>query len=112
MTAHKSQGATLTEVLLDFGPDEDLKIKNYILPGSFYTALTRATEGRFVFLRSFDPSYIVVNTAIKSKIDAMIQQKQYEFKKVFLDQKVFVDDSNELKAGYLNINGLTEANHF
>jgi len=111
VTAHKSQGATLTEVLLDFGPDEDLKIKNYIIAGSFYVALTRVTEGKFLFMRSFNPSYIVVNNAIKCKIDALIQQKQYEFKNTFLNQKVFVNDSNELKAGYLNINGFKEANH-
>ena len=41
MTAHKCQGETLDEAILDFGPNLQQKIKNYICPGSFYVTLTR-----------------------------------------------------------------------
>ena len=51
LTAHKCQGDTLEEVIIDFGEDIDLKIKNYICAGSFYVALTRVREGCKVFLK-------------------------------------------------------------
>ena len=44
VTAHKCQGETLDEVIIDFGADQEHKIKNYICPGSFYVALTRVRE--------------------------------------------------------------------
>lgn len=37
--AHKCQGETLDEVIIEFG--SKLKMKNFICPGSFYVALTR-----------------------------------------------------------------------
>ena len=111
VTAHKCQGETLEEVIIDFGADQKNKIKNYICPGSFYVALTRVREGRSVFLRSFDKSYIQVNDKIQEKIDAMIKYRSYEFKKIYLDQKIFEVDDSEIKVGYLNINGLLDGNH-
>ena len=111
ITAHKCQGETLEEVIIDFGPDKENKIQNYICAGSFYVALTRVREGCKVFLRSFDASYIQVNQKIEEKIEAMIKYRSYIFKKVYLDQKVFVNEDSECKLGYLNINGLKEANH-
>ena len=39
LTAHKCQGETLDEVIIDFGPDKELGIRNYICPGSFYLRL-------------------------------------------------------------------------
>ena len=51
ITAHKCQGETLEEVILDFGPNVDQKIRNYICPGSFYVALTRVKMGSKVFLQ-------------------------------------------------------------
>ena len=51
MTAHKCQGETLDQVIIDFGPNLELKIKNYICPGSFYVALTRVREGGKFSLR-------------------------------------------------------------
>ena len=33
VTAHKCQGWTLDEIIVDFGGDKDLKIKSYIIPG-------------------------------------------------------------------------------
>ena len=50
ITAHKCQGETLEEVILDFGPDVVHKFRNYICPGSFYVALTRVRMGCKVFL--------------------------------------------------------------
>ena len=111
VTAHKCQGETLEEVIIDFGPDLKHKIKNYICPGSFYVALTRVREGTKVFLQSFDKSYIQVNKKIEEKVDAMIKYNSYEFKKLYLDQKIFEVDNSEIKVGYLNINGLQDGNH-
>ena len=111
LTAHKCQGETLDEVIIDFGPDKELGIRNYICPGSFYVALTRVREGGKVFLRSFDKSYIVVNKKIEDKINAMRKFNKYKMKKIYLDDKIFDDDQCELKAGYLNINGLMEGYH-
>ena len=70
---------TPEEVIVDFGPDPTLKIKNFICPGSFYVALTRVREGANLFLRSFDPSYIQVNSNIEERIDAMIKHRSYNF---------------------------------
>ena len=106
ITAHKCQGETLEEVLIDFGADIKNKIRNYICPGSFYVALTRVREGSKVFLRSFHCSYILVNKAIEEKIDAMRKFRKYSFKKVYLDEKIFNQDNCEVKIGYLNINGI------
>ena len=111
MTAHKCQGDTLDEVIIDFGPDPTRNIRNYICPGSFYVALTRVREGRKVFLRSFDISYIKVNKAIEEKVNAMKKFRSYHFKKIYLDQRIFEEENLEIKAGYLNINGLVEGNH-
>ena len=98
-------------MVIDFGPDKENKLKNYICPGSFYMALTRVREGAKVFLKSFDKSYIQVNSKIEEKVEAMIKFRSYEFKKIYLDQKVFDKDESEIKLGYLNINGLMEGNH-
>ena len=65
ITAHKSQGETLEEVIIDFGPDIMKNIKNFNCPGSFYVVLTRVRMSCKVFLRSID------------------------FKKVYLDAKIF-----------------------
>ena len=111
VTAHKCQGLTLDEVIIDFGPEPDLKIKAFIIAGSFYVALTRVRLGKNVYLKSFDVSYIQVNEAIEKKIEAMIACRSYVFKKVYLDNEVFETSSKEIKVGYLNINGLLEGCH-
>ena len=51
LTAHKCQGETLEEVIIDLGPDKERGLKNFICPGSFYVALTRVREGRNVIHR-------------------------------------------------------------
>ena len=86
-------------------------MKNYICPGSFYVALTRVREGKKVFLRSFDKSFIKVNQSIEEKVDAMKKYRKYIFKKIYLDDKIFKVENNEIKIGYLNINGLDDGSH-
>jgi ATP-dependent exoDNAse (exonuclease V) alpha subunit len=111
VTAHKSQGDTLQEILIDFTGDEKTKTKPYICKGSFYTAITRATTGEDVYLQDFDPSYIQVNKKTEEVIEAMRKFRRYPFYKVYIEDKVFVDDNLELKIGYLNINDLTAEYH-
>uniref|UniRef100_A0A8C4QE75 ATP-dependent DNA helicase n=1 Tax=Eptatretus burgeri TaxID=7764 RepID=A0A8C4QE75_EPTBU len=52
ITAHKSQGQTLEEVIIDFSG------KGRSAPGSFYVAVTRVKKLSNLFLRSFDRSMI------------------------------------------------------
>ena len=111
LTAHKCQGGTLDEVIIDFGPDKENGIKTYILPGSFYVSLTRVRLGEKIFLRSFDKSYIAVNHKIEEKIAAMRQFNKYNMKKIYLQDKIFNNEESELKFGFLNINGLLDGNH-
>ena len=111
LTAHKCQGETLAEVIIDFGADREMGIKNFICPGSFYVALTRVREGKNVYLRSFEKSYIEVNEKIQDKISAMIKFSSYRFKKIYLDEDIFEKGDAEIKVGYLNINGLIEGGH-
>ena len=35
----------------------------------------------------------------------------YQFKKIYLDENIFLDDDSELKVGYFNINGLLDGGH-
>ena len=111
MTAQKCQGETLDEVIIDYGPDVANKIKNFICPGSFYVALTRVRVGCKVFLRSFNKNYIKVNKSIEEKVDAMRKFRKYNFKKIYLDERIFKIERSEIKVGYLNINGLLDGFH-
>ena len=111
LTAHKCQGETLDEVVIDFGKDTKNKINNYICAGSFYVALTRVREGCKVFLKSFDRTYIKVNQSIEEKVNAMRKFRPYLMKKVYLDEQIFQNENDEIKLGYLNINGLSDGNH-
>ena len=111
LTAHKCQGETLDEVIIDFGPDKLNKISNFVLPGSFYVALTRVKLGCKVFLKSFEESYIKVNKSIEEKVSAMRKFRNYSFKKIYLDEDIFEVRDSEIKTGYLNINGLMEGGH-
>ena len=111
MKAHKCQGETLGQVIIDFGSNLELKIKNFICPGSFYVAVTRVREGSQVFLKSFDKSYIKVNKKIEEKVEAMKKYRKYIFRKIYLDLKIFENDNCEIKADYLIINGLIDKNH-
>ena len=111
MTSHKCQGETLELVIIDFGTDKENNIKNYICAGSFYVALTRVREGKNVFLRNFERSYIKADKSLKEKIEAMRKIRPYEFKKIYLDDDIYEISGRELKVGYLNINGITDGYH-
>lgn len=62
MTAHKSQGQTLKEVIIDFSAKN-----SRINQGSFYTALSRVKFGENFYLRAFDSSYIRANPDVEKK---------------------------------------------
>ena len=109
VTAYKCQGDTLDKVIIDFDhlPGE---IKSVPF-GSFYVALTRVKEGKNVYLKSFHESYITVNKRVEEKIEAMRKYKPYIFKKIYISDKIFEDDTDEVKLGYFNICGFMCSNH-
>lgn len=98
-------------MIIDFGPEKGKNIRNFICPGSFYVALTRVKEGKNVFLKSFDKSYIMVDQKIEMKIDAMRTFNPYPFKKIHVDEEIFEDNKKEIKCGFININGLFDGGH-
>ena len=103
VTAHKCQGQTLDEVIIDFSSG-----KSRINAGSFYTAMSRVRFGCNLFLKDFKQEYIVANPNIEKKLQAMKASVPYEFKKVTLDTKIFKVPNDEVKMGYVNINSLYE----
>ena len=103
VTAHKSQGQTLEEVLIDFSGES--RINN----GSFYTAISRVKYGVNLYLKDFKPSYIKANPDVEKKMQAMKLFKSYNFTKVCNTEKIFVEDGNEIKLGYININDIMTA---
>ena len=103
ITAHKSQGQTLEEVIIDF-TGKGAKIGS----GAFYTAMSRVRNGKDLYLKGFSPEYIKAYDFVEEKLNAMKITRPYNFKKIFLDFPVFEDASNELKIGYVNINSLLE----
>ena len=76
-----------------------------MMNGLFYTAISRVKTGDGLFLRSFNPDYIKANPEVENKMKAMSTFSPYQFKKVYLDEKIFVGDE-ELKLGYINIRSL------
>ena len=111
VTAHKSQGESLEEVCVDFTTDEKNK-KPYIIAGSFYVAITRATKSENVYLKDFDRNYIKCNPSIAEKIDSMRIIRPYRFKKYYNEDNIFNEEGKEIKIGYLNINGLLDSEHY
>jgi hypothetical protein len=109
ITAYKCQGDTLDEVIIDFA-HEPGEIKS-VPCGSFYVALTRVKEGKDVYLKSFSESYITFNKRVEQKIEAMRKHKPYNFKKIYISDQIFEDETDDLKLGYFNINGLMVSNH-
>ena len=108
ITSYKCQGDTLDEVIIDFSHEAGERAN--IQWGSFYVALTRVKEGKNVYLKTFEESYITFNIKVENKIAAMREQKQYRFKKIYLSEKIFNDDE-EIKLGYFNIRGFLESDH-
>ena len=109
ITSYKCQGDTLEEVIIDFD-SEPGNMRN-IPYGSFYVALTRVKEGKNVYLRSFSENFITNNKRVEEKIQAMRMFKSYEFKKVYVIDSIYEDDSDQLKIGYFNISGFMQSNH-
>ena len=103
ITSYKCQGDTLEEVIIDFdhAPGEIKSVPS----GSFYVALTRVKEGKNVYLRSFFKHFITFNRRVEEKIEVMRKFKQYNFKKVYVADSIYEDDSDQLKLGYFNISG-------
>ena len=96
-------------MIIDFEHDPG-DIRN-VPCGSFYVALTRVKEGKHVFLRSFKENYITYNKRVEEKIESMRKFKPYSFKKVYINDTIYEDDSDQFKVGYLNISGLMQSNH-
>ena len=108
LTSHKCQGGSMEKVIVDFRGSGSRGA--HILPSSFYTAITRVSNGRNLFLRSFKRSFIMNNPAVEFEINRMRQFRSVKYRKVFLWEQIF-EDNQELKVGYLNINGLMEGYH-
>ena len=109
VTSHRSQGQTLDEVVIDFSGEGTEK--PFIVEGSFYVAITRATCANDVYLKAFDKSYIKVHKPIVHKLETMKKFKNYKFKKIYLNDNIFIEKYKELKLGYININDLTADFH-
>ena len=109
VTTHRGQGETLVEVIVDFSAEG--KQKPFIIEGSFYVAITRATSAKHVFLENFDKSYIKASQKVIEKIEVMRKFQNYIFKKVYLSDTIFQNSDQELKIGYINIRNLTAKLH-
>ena len=103
VTAHKSQGQTLEEVLIDFSGEP--RINN----GSFYTAISRVKYGNNLYLKDFKSTYVKANPEVEKKMEAMKLFKSYNFKKTYNYESIFIDDTGEIKLGYININDVLTA---
>ena len=104
LTSHKCQGQTLDEVIIDFR-------ETRIFPASFYVAMTRVKMGDKVYLRKYDKDFILFNEDVEKKMESMKLFKSYSPLKVYLDHEVYCKKEEEVKIGYLNINGVADANH-
>ena len=109
MTAHKCQGSTLDEVIVDFRGKND-KATGYIERGSFYVAITRVTEAKKLFLRNFERKHILVDPRVEYAINTMRKVRSYQMKKVYITEKIF-ENGDDIKVGYLNINNLLNGHH-
>ena len=66
ITAHKSQGQTLEEVIIDFSA-KNARINH----GSFYTAISRVKYGENLYLKKFESKYISANPDVEKKMASM-----------------------------------------
>ena len=105
VTCHKSQGGTLDEVKVDY-TDTSRNIE-----GSFYTSISRIRYGPNLYLRDFKPEYVKANPDVEKKIMSMQTFKQYNFKKTYVTDSLFVSNE-EVKIGYLNVNDLMTSKSF
>ena len=77
VTAHKSQGQTLEEVMIDFS--DASRMNN----GAFYTAMSRVKYGKNLFLKDFKPTYVKANPEVEKKLEAMKVFKKHVFMKIY-----------------------------
>ena len=114
-TAHKCQGSTLDEVIIDFRDDNKTcqgknRKFNSIFNGSFYVAITRVKKAAKLWLRSFDKCFVKTDQRVEFEIQSMKLARPYKMMKLYLDEQVF-ETGHEVKVGYLNINGLLDGFH-
>ena len=100
MTANKSQGQTLDEVIVNFSNE------NKIPAGAFYTAMSRVRHGQHFYLEDFKSEYINANNDVEKQMASMKLCVPYSFKKVHLNDAIFEKKDQELKLGYINIDTL------
>ena len=98
MTSYKSQGQTLTAVIIDY---QNSMVKH----GQFYVAITRVRNKEGLFIRNFDPSQIYCREDVIREIKRLKNMPK-QFYKTFLDEKVFNESDYEWKIAYFNINGM------
>ena len=91
----------MEEVIIDFGPRPRIQF------GLFYTSISRVKSGDSLFIKNFNPDYIQANPKVEERLTTMKTLYPYKFKKVRLDDKIFISD-DELKLGYINIRSLLE----
>jgi ATP-dependent exoDNAse (exonuclease V) alpha subunit len=65
ITAHKSQGQTLKQVIIDFSG------KRKSDAGSFYVAVTRVKKLADLYLKEFDPSMIKTSLAVSKELNRL-----------------------------------------
>ena len=101
-TIHKAQGLTLEYVIADL----KRKSKRAVPAGAFYTAVTRVKKLDKLFLRHFDKSCIRTDIRVKEEIKSLTN-KPYKFLKRYLNQPAFINQTDETKFVFLNINGFS-----
>lgn len=98
MTSYKSQGQTLQAVIVDY---KDAIAKH----GHFYVGVTRVRSAEGLFVRNFAPSQIQCRDDVIRELQILRKNKPYTFSKTYLETKIWTN-TDEIKIGYLNINGL------
>ena len=98
MTSYKSQGQTLLASIVDF---KEAVAKH----GHFYVGVTRVKTSQGLFIRNFSRSQIQCREDVKKELQILRRNKPYRFSKTYLETKIW-ENSNEVKIGYMNINGL------
>lgn len=98
MTSYKSQGQTLLASIIDF---KEASAKH----GHFYVGVTRVRTSQGLFIRNFSRSQIQCREDVKKELHILRRNKPYRFSKTYLQTKIW-ENANEVKIGYMNINGL------
>lgn len=70
-----------------------------------YLGVTRVRSAEGLFVRNFAPSQIKCRDDVKRELQILRRNKQYTFSKTYLETKIW-ENTDEVKIGYLNINGL------